>query len=73
MTLEEDARRSSAPGPLHQPIERSLTALIFPHSDSTWPRSREVIARDFARVPPDELERITARNCAALYGLAAAR
>ncbi|MGC1190440.1 MAG: amidohydrolase family protein, partial [Candidatus Binatus sp.] len=40
----------------------------FPHSDSTWPNSLEVIARDFNGVPDDERRQMTADNVAALYG-----
>ena len=49
-----------------------MWASDFPHSDSPWPRSREVVERDFAGVPAHETERITARTCAELYGLEAA-
>jgi predicted TIM-barrel fold metal-dependent hydrolase len=40
----------------------------FPHSDSTWPNSLEVIARDFEGVPDDERRQMTSDNVAALYG-----
>jgi len=46
-----------------------LWASDYPHTDSTWPRSREVIARDFAGVPETELRRIVRDNAARLYGL----
>ncbi|MGH7985555.1 MAG: amidohydrolase family protein [Candidatus Binataceae bacterium] len=46
-----------------------MWASDFPHSDSTWPRSREVIERDFAGVPEDEVRKIVANNAAAVYGL----
>jgi len=46
-----------------------MWASDFPHSDSTWPRSQEVIARDFAGVPAPEVQKIIADNCAALYGI----
>jgi predicted TIM-barrel fold metal-dependent hydrolase len=47
-----------------------MWASDFPHSDSTWPRSREFVARDFAGVPEDELRRMVCDNAAQLYGLA---
>jgi predicted TIM-barrel fold metal-dependent hydrolase len=50
-----------------------LWASDYPHSDSTWPHSRETIARDFADVPAAELRRITCDNAAALYRLAVPR
>ena len=50
-------------------VENLMWASDFPHSDSTWPRSQEVIVRDFAGVPETETQRIVADNCAALYGI----
>ncbi len=41
----------------------------FPHTDSTWPKSREVIAKDFAGVPDAVTRKITFDNAARLYGL----
>ena len=41
----------------------------FPHTDSTWPKSREVIAKDFAGVPDEVTHKITFDNAARLYGL----
>jgi predicted TIM-barrel fold metal-dependent hydrolase len=41
----------------------------FPHSDSTWPNSREVIAKDFAGVPANEVRKMVADNAARLYKL----
>jgi predicted TIM-barrel fold metal-dependent hydrolase len=41
----------------------------FPHTDSTWPKSREVIAKDFAGVPDEVTRKITFDNAARLYGL----
>ena len=41
----------------------------FPHTYSTWPKSREVIAKDFAGVPDEVTRKITFHNAARLYGL----
>ena len=41
----------------------------YPHSDSTWPKSREALAEHFKDVPEDERALIAGGNCAALYGL----
>jgi predicted TIM-barrel fold metal-dependent hydrolase len=41
----------------------------FPHADSTWPRSREIIEEEFADIPEAERAAIVAENCAVLYGL----
>jgi predicted TIM-barrel fold metal-dependent hydrolase len=46
-----------------------LWASDYPHTDSTWPRSREVIARDLGDVPAAERDEITRHNAARLYGL----
>lgn len=50
-------------------VDRLLWASDYPHSDSTWPHSREVIARDFKGIPHDELQAIVCGNAVALYGL----
>jgi predicted TIM-barrel fold metal-dependent hydrolase len=41
----------------------------FPHSDSTWPHSREYIEEVFADVPEKERYQIIAGNAVKLYGL----
>jgi predicted TIM-barrel fold metal-dependent hydrolase len=46
-----------------------MWASDFPHSDSTWPHSREVIARDFEGVPEVEVRAMVSDNVAALYRL----
>jgi len=48
-------------------IESILWASDYPHSDSTWPNSRAVIARDLADVPPAERTKILAGNVARVY------
>lgn len=50
-------------------VDNVMWASDFPHSDSTWPRSREVIERDFAGVPEAEVRKMIADNTAAVYGL----
>ncbi|MCY3888679.1 MAG: amidohydrolase family protein, partial [bacterium] len=40
----------------------------YPHTESTFPRSREVVAETLADVPADEQQMIVRDNCAALYG-----
>ena len=39
----------------------------YPHSDTSWPNSRKLIAEQFASVPPAELHHILAGNVAKLY------
>jgi len=46
-----------------------MWASDFPHSDCTWPRSREVVERDFAGVPAIVKEKIIFGNAAKLYGI----
>ena len=43
----------------------------FPHSDSTWPRSQQVLAEQAAHLDAPTREAITGGNVAALYHLAA--
>jgi predicted TIM-barrel fold metal-dependent hydrolase len=46
-----------------------MWACDYPHPDSTWPESRQVVAEHFAQVPPDEARRMAAGNAARLYRL----
>jgi predicted TIM-barrel fold metal-dependent hydrolase len=41
----------------------------YPHSDSTWPKSREVLEAHFKDIPADERTLIAGANAAKLYGL----
>jgi predicted TIM-barrel fold metal-dependent hydrolase len=43
----------------------------FPHSDSTWPWSQDVIAEQAAHLTPELRKRILHDNVAELYNLAA--
>ena len=43
---------------------------IFPHTDSTWPNSLEVIKKDFAKVPPEVTQKIVFDNAVKLYRMA---
>ena len=45
-----------------------MWASDYPHNDSTWPNSQQMIDSLFAGVPDDERRRIVAGNAAALYG-----
>jgi len=44
----------------------------FPHSDSTWPCSQELLAKHAAHLTSPELRLILHDNVAELYGLAGA-
>jgi predicted TIM-barrel fold metal-dependent hydrolase len=50
-------------------VANVMWASDYPHTDTTWPHSRQVVERDFAGVPDAERDLITSRNCADLYGI----
>lgn len=45
----------------------------YPHSDTTWPRSPEILARSLAGVPADEVAKITHENALRVFRLDAFR
>src|SRR5204863_9598093 len=59
------ARAAAAAGP-----DNFMWASDYPHPDSTFPHSREAIARAFAGLDAAFVEQVTATNCARLYGFA---
>src|SRR5262249_54571279 len=46
-----------------------MGASDYPHGNSTWPNSRQVIERDLAHLAPDVHAKIVRENVARLYGL----
>ncbi|HLG66256.1 MAG TPA: amidohydrolase family protein [Acidimicrobiales bacterium] len=46
-----------------------MWASDYPHPDSTWPESQEVVAKHFEGLPDDDKQRIVWRNAADLYHL----
>jgi len=50
-------------------VQNILWSTDYPHSDSTWPRSREALAEHFRDVPADERAQIAGGNAARLYHL----
>jgi predicted TIM-barrel fold metal-dependent hydrolase len=50
-------------------IENILWSTDFPHPATTWPHSREVIARQFADVPAGDRDLICCGNAARIYNL----
>ena len=50
-------------------VERLMWANDFPHSDSTWPWSQEVLAEHTRGLPENVLDRILGGNAADLYRL----
>jgi len=49
--------------------ERLMWANDFPHSDSTWPWSQELLEKHRADLTPEQSERILCKNVAELYQL----
>ena len=43
--------------------------MIIPHAASTWPHSREVIARELGHLPKDILRKVVRENLIKLYNL----
>jgi len=50
-------------------VDRIMWGSDFPHPPCTYPKTREVLARILAGVPPDEHHRIVAGNVMELYGI----
>jgi predicted TIM-barrel fold metal-dependent hydrolase len=50
-------------------LKNILWSTDYPHSDSTWPKSREALAEHFKDVPADERALIAGGNAARLYHL----
>jgi len=48
-------------------LENIMWSTDYPHSDSTWPKSREALAAHFSDVPESEKALITGGNAARLY------
>ena len=45
-----------------------MWASDYPHTDSTFPNSRDAIEETLGTLPADDRRKITATNCAELYG-----
>src|SRR5262249_34128500 len=41
----------------------------YPHTDSTWPHSRDLIAQDFGGIPAPDVQKIVGDNAARLYNV----
>jgi predicted TIM-barrel fold metal-dependent hydrolase len=50
-------------------VDKLMWGSDYPHFDSTWPHSREAIARNFEGVPEDEKRLILGENMVRVYGL----
>ena len=49
-------------------VDNLMWSSDYPHTDSTWPRSRESIEHDFAGVSAADRVKMTCTNAAKLYG-----
>ena len=49
-------------------VENLMWSSDYPHTDSTWPKSRESIEHDFAGVSAADRTKMTCTNAAKLYG-----
>jgi predicted TIM-barrel fold metal-dependent hydrolase len=54
----------------HLGYDNVMWSSDYPHQNSTWPRSREVIARDLAGLSAAQRQKLVRGNVARLYGLA---
>ncbi|MCB0994813.1 MAG: amidohydrolase [Acidimicrobiales bacterium] len=50
-------------------VDHIMVEVDYPHSDSTWPDVQELLARQLAGVPDDEVAKMTHLNAIELYGL----
>jgi len=41
----------------------------FPHPETTWPRTREILQEQFVGVPAEDVRKLVADNCARLFGI----
>jgi predicted TIM-barrel fold metal-dependent hydrolase len=49
--------------------ENILWSSDYPHTDSPWPRSRDLIAQAFKDLPAQDVQKIVGGNAIRLYGL----
>jgi len=50
-------------------VERLMWGSDYPHTEGTFPHSREQVVKDFVGVPEAEMHNMVANNAARLYGL----
>ena len=49
-------------------VDNLLWASDYPHAESTFPKSREIVDKILAGIPEDEQRKIAGENAAKLYG-----
>ena len=67
LTFQDDITAFKAVGQID--AHNLLWANDFPHSDSTWPWSQEMLAEHTAHLTPEQKDWILHDNVAELYGL----
>jgi predicted TIM-barrel fold metal-dependent hydrolase len=50
-------------------VDRLMWGSDYPHTEGTFPHSREQIAKDFVGIPEKEIRMMVAENAAQLYGV----
>ncbi len=53
----------------HIGVDNIMFETDYPHSDTTFPRSEQLVSERFAEIPPDETRKILRDNAIQLYGL----
>jgi predicted TIM-barrel fold metal-dependent hydrolase len=48
-------------------VENILLESDYPHCDSTWPRTQEIIHREIGHLPAEDIRKITWENASVLY------
>ena len=76
LSFQEDAigiRLRNVIGPDNTMCDNMMWGSDYPHSESTFPQSRKILAEILAGVPDDEQAKIAAGNTARVYNFDAAR
>ena len=69
VTYQDD--ESATRMPSDRVLKRVMWANDFPHSDSTWPRSQEILGRLLSDLDPERRDWILHDNVCDLYGIEA--
>ncbi len=48
-------------------VDHIMVEVDYPHGDSTWPDTQDVIEKCWGHIPADELRAMCSENAAALY------
>lgn len=51
----------------HIGVDHIMAEVDYPHGDSTWPDTQEVLRRAWGHIPADEIRKMCSSNAAALY------